>query len=151
MKKKDEMLEEYDFSKGKRGSVIPQKGKTRITIFIDTDILEWFRDEGNVSIPPPVILKMMLLLVLYNVRSERELMETTPMRLDWLWFLGYDIDSEVPDDSVLSKARARWGGEAFRRFFKRGYRIFFGLCGVDELKNGPKSALWLRLPSAIDH
>ena len=64
MKKKDEMLEEYDFSKGKRGSVIPQKGKTRITIFIDTDILEWFRDEGNVSIPPPVILKMMLLLVL---------------------------------------------------------------------------------------
>ena len=27
------------------------------------------------------------------------------MRLDWLWFLGYDIDSEVPDHSVLSKAR----------------------------------------------
>jgi hypothetical protein len=33
--------------------------------------------------------------------------------------LGYDIDSEVPDHSVLSKARARWGVEAFRRFFKR--------------------------------
>ncbi|MBM4324978.1 MAG: BrnA antitoxin family protein, partial [Deltaproteobacteria bacterium] len=26
--------------------MIPQKGKTRITIFIDTDILEWFRDEA---------------------------------------------------------------------------------------------------------
>lgn len=38
------MLEEYDFSKGKRGSVIPHKGKTRITIFIDSDILEWFKD-----------------------------------------------------------------------------------------------------------
>jgi IS5 family transposase len=62
---------------------------------------------------------MMLLLVLYNVRSERELMETIPMRLDWLWFLGYDIDSEVPDHSVLSKARVRWGVEAFRRFFER--------------------------------
>jgi uncharacterized protein (DUF4415 family) len=47
MRKKDEMLGEYDFSKGKRGSVIPQKGKTRITIFIDTDILEWFRDEAE--------------------------------------------------------------------------------------------------------
>jgi uncharacterized protein (DUF4415 family) len=47
MKKKDEMLGEYDFSKGKRGPVIPQKGKTRITIFIDTDILEWFRDEAE--------------------------------------------------------------------------------------------------------
>jgi len=47
MSKKNEMLEEYDFSKGKRGAVIPNKGKTRITIFIDTDILEWFRDEAE--------------------------------------------------------------------------------------------------------
>jgi hypothetical protein len=41
------------------------------------------------------------------------------MRLDWLWFLGYNIDSEVPDHSVLSKARGRWGVEAFQRFFER--------------------------------
>jgi uncharacterized protein (DUF4415 family) len=47
MSKKNEILQEYDFSKGKRGAVIPQKGKTRITIFIDTDILEWFRDEAE--------------------------------------------------------------------------------------------------------
>ena len=47
MSRKNEMLEEYDFSKGKRGSVIANKGKTRITIFIDTDILEWFRDEAE--------------------------------------------------------------------------------------------------------
>ena len=47
MRKKNKILEEYDFSKGKRGPVIPQKGKTRITIFIDTDILEWFRDEAE--------------------------------------------------------------------------------------------------------
>jgi uncharacterized protein (DUF4415 family) len=47
MSKKNEMLEEYDFRKGKRGSVITHKGKTRITIFIDTDILEWFRDEAE--------------------------------------------------------------------------------------------------------
>jgi uncharacterized protein (DUF4415 family) len=47
MKKKDEMLVEYDFSKGKRGPVIPPKGKTRITIYIDTDVLERFRDEAE--------------------------------------------------------------------------------------------------------
>jgi transposase len=87
--------------------------------FIYAEVKKTYGDNGNVSIPPPVILKMMLLLVLYNVRSERELMETIPMRLDWLWFLGYDIDSEVPDHSVLSKARVRWGVEAFRRFFER--------------------------------
>jgi transposase len=87
--------------------------------FIYAEVRDTYGSKGNVSVPPPVILKMMLLLVLYNVRSERELMETIPMRLDWLWFLGYDIDSEVPDHSVLSKARVRWGVEAFRRFFER--------------------------------
>jgi transposase len=83
------------------------------------EVKDTYGDNGNVSIPPPVILKMMLLLVFYNVRSERELMETIPLRLDWLWFLGYDLDSEVPNHSVLSKARGRWGMEAFRNFFER--------------------------------
>ncbi|MFZ5820511.1 MAG: BrnA antitoxin family protein [Chloroflexota bacterium] len=40
------MKKEYDFSKGKRGAVVrAPKGKTRITIRIDDDILEWFRGE----------------------------------------------------------------------------------------------------------
>ncbi len=33
----------------------------------------------------------MLLLVLYNVRSEPELIDTLPERLDWLWFLIYEF------------------------------------------------------------
>lgn len=38
------MQEEYDFTKGTRGPVVPvPTGKTRITIRIDEDILEWFR------------------------------------------------------------------------------------------------------------
>lgn len=40
------MKKEYNFSKGKRGAVRPApKGKTRITIRIDDDVLEWFRGE----------------------------------------------------------------------------------------------------------
>ena len=38
------MKREYDFSKGRRGAVVPvPTGKTRITIRIDDDVLEWFR------------------------------------------------------------------------------------------------------------
>jgi len=37
------MRAEYDFSKGKRGAAIPQKGKTRISIFIDNAVLDAFR------------------------------------------------------------------------------------------------------------
>src|SRR4030042_1041806 len=77
--------------------------------FIYKEVAEKYGENGNVSVPPPVLLKLMLLLVFYNVRSERELMETLPERLDWFWFLGYDFYGEVPNHSVLSKARSRWG------------------------------------------
>jgi uncharacterized protein (DUF4415 family) len=41
------MKNEYDFSKAKRGAVISPKGKTRITIYIDDDILGEFRDRAE--------------------------------------------------------------------------------------------------------
>ena len=56
--------------------------------FIYDQIKDSYGHKGNVSVPPAVILKLMLLLVLYNVRSERELINTIPERLDWLWFPG---------------------------------------------------------------
>jgi uncharacterized protein (DUF4415 family) len=43
------MKKEYDFSKGKRGPVIRQRGKTRITIHIDDDVLEAFRERSDAA------------------------------------------------------------------------------------------------------
>ena len=37
------MRKEYDFSQGKRGAVLPSPGKTRITIMLDDDVIEFFR------------------------------------------------------------------------------------------------------------
>jgi uncharacterized protein (DUF4415 family) len=40
------MKSKYDFKKAKRGAVVPiPKGKTRITIRIDDDALDWFREQ----------------------------------------------------------------------------------------------------------
>ena len=40
------MKREYDFSKGTRGAVVPApSGKTRVTIRLDTDVLDWFRNQ----------------------------------------------------------------------------------------------------------
>jgi transposase len=86
--------------------------------FIYKEVEDTYGINGNTSVPPPIILKMMLLFFLYDIRSERELMEIIPERLDWLWFLGYDLEDEIPNHSVLSKARARWGARAFKRFFE---------------------------------
>ena len=40
------MKAKYDFSKGKRGAVLPSSGKkVRITIRLDRDIIDWFRSK----------------------------------------------------------------------------------------------------------
>lgn len=41
------MRKEYDFSKGRRGPAVPRKGKTRITIYLDDEIIDQFRAESE--------------------------------------------------------------------------------------------------------
>ena len=43
------MRDEYDFSKAKRGAVIPSLGKTRITIMLDDDVIEAFRKRAEAA------------------------------------------------------------------------------------------------------
>ena len=50
--------------------------------FIYQEVKDRYGYNGNVSVAPPEILKMLLLLALYNVRSEREVMETITLRVD---------------------------------------------------------------------
>lgn len=87
--------------------------------FVRHEVAHSYGHNGNVSVDPVVILKMMFLLFYDNVSSERQLMSIIPERLDYLWFLGYGLNDEIPDHSVLSKARARWGSEVFEKLFVR--------------------------------
>lgn len=87
--------------------------------FVSKEVEPLYGYNGNVSVPPPVILKLLFLLFYEDVASERELMATVPERLDWLWFLDFDLDSAIPDHSVLSKARERWGRGVFEEYFER--------------------------------
>ena len=41
------MKKTYDFSKGKRGAVVPSIGKTRITIYLDDAVLQHFKAEAE--------------------------------------------------------------------------------------------------------
>src|SRR3981081_1960813 len=87
--------------------------------FVRAQVAHTYGRRGNKSVPPEVILRMMLLLFLDDIKSERELMRIIPERLDYLWFLGYGLDDEIPDHSVLSKARKRWGKKVFASLFSR--------------------------------
>ncbi len=87
--------------------------------FIRQEVAASYGNNGNVSVDPAIILKLIFLLFYDDIPSERELMAIVSERLDYLWFLGYGLDDAVPDHSVLSKARKRWGNAAFEGFFVR--------------------------------
>ena len=87
--------------------------------FIRAEVAGVYGYNGHVSVDPEILLRMMFLLFWDDLPSERELMAVIPERLDYLWFLGYGLDDEIPGHSVLSKARKRWGKEAFEGFFTR--------------------------------
>ena len=103
--------------------------------FVREEVAGKYGSKGNVSVDPEVILKLMFLLFWDNVKSERELMKVLPERLDYLWFLGYGLDDDIPNHSVLSKARRRWGGEVFESLFVRSVSqcVEAGLVGGELL------------------
>lgn len=87
--------------------------------FVRERVAQAYGYNGHESVDPEILLKLMFLLFLDNVASERELMRILPYRLDYLWFLKLGLDDAVPHHSVLSKARARWGAELFEDLFVR--------------------------------
>jgi len=103
--------------------------------FVRAEVASLYGRNGNESVDPVILMKMMFLLFYDNVASERELMSMIPERLDYLWFLGYGLDDEIPNHSVLSKARRRWGQEVFRRLFIRTIEqcVKAGLVSGDKL------------------
>jgi len=109
--------------------------------FVRQEVVRCYGSNGNVSVDPVVIIKLMILLFWDNVRSERELMRVIPLRIDYLWFLGYSLEDEVPDHSVLSKARRRWGVEVFERLFSQSVQQCLDAGLIDGRKLHADSSL----------
>jgi len=78
----------------------------------------YYSSTGQPGVDPVVLLKMMLIGYLYNITSERKLAQELKVNLAFMYFLGYDIDEETPNHSVLSKARRRFGNQIFEQFFE---------------------------------
>src|SRR5262245_30216581 len=70
--------------------------------FVRERVKGLYGHDGHESEDPIVVMKLMLLLFLDDVGSERELMQIVNERMDYLWFLRFDLDEEVPHHSVLS-------------------------------------------------
>ena len=87
--------------------------------FVRAHTAQFYGRNGNVSVDPAMVMKLMFLLFFDNVKSERANENRATERLDYLWFLGMGLEDEIPDHSILSKARTRWGQEVFEKLFIR--------------------------------
>ena len=77
-------------------------------------------EQGRPSIPPERLLRVLLLQILYTVRSERLLMEQLNYNLLFRWFVGMDMDEVVWNHAVFSKNRERLLNEEMADvFFQR--------------------------------
>lgn len=80
---------------------------------------KYYGSEGQKSIDPIVFFKLILIGYLENLGSDRRIISTVSMRMDMLYFLGYDLDEELPWHSTLSRTRQLYGEEVFKQLFRK--------------------------------
>src|SRR6187549_3770374 len=78
----------------------------------------YYGTEGQESIDPEVFFKLMLVGYFENLASDRRIISTASLRLDILYFIGYNIDEPLPWHSTLSRTRQLYGEELFKELFK---------------------------------
>lgn len=98
---------------------------------------KYYGSEGQASIDPVVFFRLILIGYLENLNSDRKIMAHVSMRMDMLYFIGYDIDESLPWHSTISRTRQLLGEEIFRELFKEVLR----LCVNKGMVSGKRQAI----------
>ncbi|MBE7509938.1 MAG: transposase [Bacteroidia bacterium] len=83
----------------------------RFAVYVQTR--SYYGSEGQQSIDPTVFFKLILVGYLENLNSDRKIIAHAKMRLDILYFIGYDLGEELPWHSTLSRTRQLFGEHVF--------------------------------------
>jgi len=78
---------------------------------------------GQKSIDPVVFFKLCLVGYLEDISSDRRLIEHCGLRMDILYFLGYDIDEELPWHSTISRTRQLFPVDIFEEMFTHVFKL----------------------------
>ena len=97
----------------------------------------YYGREGQKSIDPVVFFKLILVGYLENLNSDRKIIEHSRMRMDVLFFLGYDLDEELPWHSTISRTRGLFGEEVFKELFSK----VLSLCVGKGMLSGRRQAI----------
>ena len=105
--------------------------------FLYKDTKELYGKTGSPSIDPVVFFKLLLTGYLENITSDRKLVEHCSMRMDVLYFLGFDIDEELPWHSTISRTRQLYPASLFETLFNK----VFTLCVNSGMVSGHTQAV----------
>ena len=97
----------------------------------------YYGESGQKSIDPVVFFKLCLVGYLENIISDRHLIQHSSMRLDILYFLGYDIDEDLPWHSTISRTRGLYPGSVFEEVFTK----ILGMCVEKGMVSGHTQAI----------
>jgi len=96
----------------------------RLKAVLDLDFLYpltkgYYGESGQKSIDPVVFFKLCLVGYLENITGDRKLIAHCSLRLDILYFIGYDIDEELPWHSTISRTRQLFPESVFEEVFTK--------------------------------
>ena len=80
---------------------------------------KYYGECGQKSIDPMVFFKICLVGYLENIISDRQLIGHCKLRLDILYFLGFDLDETLPWHSTISRTRQLYEDELFEEVFSK--------------------------------
>ena len=120
-----------------KGNFYRQLKETLDLSYIRKLAKKYYGTEGHKSIDTEVFFKFMLIGYLENINSDRQIIEHAQMRIDMLYFLGYDIDESLPWHSTLSRTRQLFGEEVFLELF----RNILNMCVEKGMVSGKTQAI----------
>ena len=114
----------------------------RLAELLDWDFLyeqtqRLYSHTGQPSLDPVVFFKLMLVSRLENLASDRRLIEQCSLRLDILYFLGYEVDEDLPWHSTISRTRQLYPAAVFEHLFDH----VFAQCVAAGLVTGHTQAV----------
>ena len=107
----------------------------------------YYGNEGQKSIDPVVFFRICLVGYFNNITSDRALIRFCNDSLSARWFIGYDIDQELPVHSTLSRTRALFGEDIYEQVFSE----ILGLCVQAGLVQGSRQVVDSALVKANAH
>ena len=99
---------------------------------MDAEFNKLYSATGRPSIAPERLLRATLLMVLYSIRSERQLMEQMNYNLLFRWFVGLEMDDAVWDVTVFTKNRERLLASAISQRIRKQIERVYGWSKLDR-------------------